>query len=423
MGTKKRFDLNHLFRNTSWLLLSEIIAKASRLLVIIALAAVLSAEQYGTVMLALACHEIFKLTLRSGAGAQIVQCKKHDLPSYAQNGLILQWLVCLLLMVIQASLASPVGEFYDNALVSELLFYMAGVYCLYPLVSIKVFLIQRAGNMQFFSTRNAACIIAENVSIALFALLDFGIMSVVWGKWVFAFLWVTFFYFAPIKTFAFGFSWAIFKKLSFTSGQLLSTEIVRALRGQLDMLIGAKLLIPEMFGLYSFAKSAGVGLSQSINNAFNTALYPYLCEKCRVNKLPEETQKVYLLTALVGCLFVLQALLVPFYVPVLFDQQWQQNHNVISLLCVAALPALFVDSHCNLLRAKASYRAELIVRCCCLAISAIGLTTLPTESPEAFAFNILLISAVWFLIVIASHNLKPFRTSLQLTSIGSQTHE
>ncbi len=423
MPAKKLFDLSHLFHNTSWLLLSEIVAKASRLLVIVALAAALDAEQYGTVMLALACHEVFKLTLRSGAGAQIVQCKDSLLPMYAQNGLILQWVVCLFLMLMQAALAFPIGDFYGNSQVTELLFCMAGVYCLYPLVSIRVFLLQRDGNMRFFSIRNASCIIAENLSIALFALMDFGIMSVVYGKWVFAILWVTLFYFSPTKSFGFGFSSAVLLKLTKTSGQLFSTEFVRALRSQLDMLIGARLLSPELFGLYSFAKSAGVGLSQSINNAFNAALYPYLCDKFRNNQLDKETQQVYLLTALVACVFVVQALAVPIYVPILFDQQWQQNHNVITLLCFAALPALFVDTHCNLLRAKASYKTELTVRLFCLTIAAVGLMLLPAADPKEFASNILLISSVWLLVVIISHNIKRLRALTPFTSIRSQTHE
>lgn len=423
MSAPKLFDLSHLFHNTSWLLLSEIIAKASRLVVIIALATVLDAEQYGTVMLALACHEVFKLTLRSGAGAQIVQCKAEILPDYAKNGLILQWAVCLFLMCMQAALAFPIGDFYGNTQVTDLLFFMAGVYCLYPLVSIRIFLLQRAGNMRFFSIRNASCIIAENLSIALFALFDFGIMSVVYGKWVFAILWVVLFYFSPTKSFGLGFSLNVFLTLTKTSGQLFSTELVRALRSQLDMLIGARVLSPELFGLYSFAKSAGVGLSQSINNAFNAALYPYLCDKFRSNQLDEKTWQVYLLTALVACIFVIQALAVPIYVPILFDQQWQQNYSVITLLCLAALPALFVDTHCNLLRATASYKSELAVRLCCLALCAAGLTLLPAADPIEFASNIFFISSVWLLVVVISHNVKRFRALSLFTSIRSQTHE
>lgn len=404
-------ETKRLLNNTSWLLATEIAAKVSRLLVILALAASLGVVEYGTVMLALACHEIFKLILRSGAGAQIIQCTEKQLPKYARNGALLQWLVCILLASTQAGLASPIAEFYDNPSLTPLITLMAIVYLFYPLVSIKIFLVQRQGNMRFYSIRNAMCIVAENISIALFAVLDCGIMSVVYGKWVFALLWIGLFYSAPVQNFGVGFQRNIFIKLTKTSGQLLSTELVRALRMQSDMLIGARLLSPELFGLYSFAKSAGVGLSQSINNAFNTALYPYLCDKHRSGQLKKQTPMVYLFTCAVGTLFLIQAFLVPIYVPLLFSQAWQQNYMVVMVLCLAALPAVFIDTQCNVLRAKAQYQKELYVRLFCLIVSTIGLIAVQAATPENFALTILACSTVWLLALIPWNKLENVFTS------------
>ena len=412
-----------LLDNTSWLLLTEVAAKISRILVILALAAKLTAIEYGTVMLALACHEIFKLMLRSGAGTQIIQCSTDNLKQYAKNGAILQWLVCLSLAGMQSALAIPVGDFYHNPAVTQLLVAMAGVYLLYPLVSIKVFLIQRASNMRFYSVRNAGCILAENMTIAVFALFDFGIMSVVYGKWVFALMWVGLFYFAPVRRFGIGFELNTFVILCRTSGQLLLTELVRALRMQLDMLIGARLLSPEMFGLYSFAKSAGVGLSQSLNNAFNSALYPYLCDKHRQGQLSQNIRWIYLITTAVALLFICQAIAVPFYVPMLFDQQWQQQYMVITLLCLAALSGLYVDTHCNLLRAQAAYQYELYARLFCLCISTLSLLIFPIETPEDLALVLLASSITWLLVLFSKPTLTQNFTRSKSLSIRSQTNE
>jgi O-antigen/teichoic acid export membrane protein len=409
---KTRQDENKkLLDNTCWLVSTEIAAKISRLLVILALASSLEVVEYGTVMLALACHEIFKLILRSGAGAQIIQCSEKQLNKYAKNGALLQWVVCILLASIQAGLAPPIANFYDNPSLIPLISLMAVVYLFYPLVSIKVFLIQRQGNMQFYSIRNAICIVAENISIALFAILDCGIMSVVYGKWVFALLWIALFYSTPVQNFGVGFQWDVFLKLTKTSGQLLTTEVVRGLRMQSDMLIGARLLSPELYGLYSFAKSAGVGLSQSINNAFNTALYPYLCDKHRNSQLKHHIHRVYFFTFLVGTLFVIQALLVPFYVPILFDQVWQQNHMVVMVLCLAALPAVFVDTQCNILRARAQYQKELYVRLFCLIVSTLGMLAVQATTPKNFAFTILGCSAMWLVALIPWYKLENIFTS------------
>ncbi len=47
--------------------------------------------------------------------------------------------------------------------------------------------------MRYYSICNTLCIFAENISIGVFALFDCGIMSVVYGKWVFVVLWVVLF--------------------------------------------------------------------------------------------------------------------------------------------------------------------------------------------------------------------------------------
>ena len=349
--------------------------------------------------------------MRSGAGAQIIQCTEKQLPKYASNGALLQWLVCILLAGTQAGLAAPIGDFYDNPSLIPLISLMAVVYLFYPLVSIKVFLIQRKGNMRFFSIRNAMCIVAENISIAIFATFDCGIMSVVYGKWIFALLWIGLFYFTPVLSYGVGFQREVFVKLTKTSGQLLSTELVRALRMQSDMLIGARFLSPELFGLYSFAKSAGVGLSQSINNAFNTALYPYLCDKHRSGQLKKYTPMVYLLTCSVSILFLIQALLVPIYVPIFFSQSWQQNYMIVMVLCLGALPAVFIDTQCNLLRAKAHYQRELYVRLFCLIVTTVGLLAVQAATPQNFVLTVLACSFLWLLALIPWHKLEHIFTS------------
>ena len=418
-----QYEDRRLLDNTTWLLLTEMAGKISRILVILALAAHLSAIEYGTVMLALACHEVLKLMLRSGAGTQIIQCSEKNLKEYAENGAILQWVVCLSLAGIQSVLANPVGDFYSNPAVTQLLVAMAGVYLLYPLVSINVFLVQRASNMRFYSIRNAGCILAENMAITVFLLFDFGIMSVVYGKWVFALLWVGLFYFAPVERFGIGFHLSTFVVLCRTSGQLLLTELARALRMQLDMLIGARLLSPEMFGLYSFAKSAGVGLSQSLNNAFNAALYPYLCDKHRQGQLPTHIRSIYLITTAVGLLFVCQAITVPTYVPLFFDQEWQQQYAVITLLCLAALPCLYVDTHCNLLRAQGAYQYELYTRSFCLFISSLSLLVFQIDTPEKLALVVLASSTTWLLVLLFKPTISTKFTPSKSLSIRSQTHE
>jgi PST family polysaccharide transporter len=420
---KLKIDNEKLLKNVSWLLVTEVAAKASRLLVIIVLAANVDAVTYGTIMLALGCHEVLKLVLRSGAGMQIVQCSEEQLSSYAKNGAVLQWVICCVLCVVQMGLAYPLSLFYGNTMLTELLVSMAGVYLLYPLVSINVFLVQRAGNMRFFSLRNAACITAENISIAVFAFFDCGAMSVVYGKWVYASLWVAFFYFAPVERFGFGFQRNIFLLLVKTSGQLFSTELIRSFRTQLDVLLGAKLLSPELFGLFSFSKSAGVGLSQSLVNAYNSALYPYLCLQHRNFNLKNSVRWVYFLTLLICSIFVIQALSVSWYVPLIFEQQWQQNHLVVMMLCLTAIPTIIIDTHCNMLRSQAAYRRELNVRIFCLLLSATGILLVSSETPESLALTILITGVAGLSIFLPLNYFNLFNDNNTQLAVRSHSHE
>jgi O-antigen/teichoic acid export membrane protein len=128
---------------------------------------------------------------------------------------------------------------------------------------------------------------------------------------------------------------------------------------------------------------------------------------------------VYLITCAVGTLFLIQALLVPIYVPLLFNQVWQQNHIIVMLLCVSALPALLIDTQCNILRAKAHYQKELYVRLFCLIISVVGLLAVQATTPTNFALTILACSSVWLMTLIPWHKFEHIFTSLLFSRSNS----
>jgi len=64
--------------NVSWMFLSEIISRFSRLFTLFVLASYFSDVEYGTAMLAIVWHELFRVFTRLGFGARIIQCKECD---------------------------------------------------------------------------------------------------------------------------------------------------------------------------------------------------------------------------------------------------------------------------------------------------------------------------------------------------------
>ena len=176
------------------------------------------------------------------------------------------------------------------------------------------------------------------------------------------------------------------------------------------MLLGAKLLSPELFGLFSFSKSAGVGLSQSLVSAYNSALYPYLCLQHRNLNLQKSARWVYLITLLVCSAFIIQALIVPWYVPLM-------------MLCLTAIPTIFIDTRCNMLRSQAAYRCELNVRVFCLFLSVAGILLVSSETPESLALTLLMSGIAGLSIFLPLNYFNLFNDKNTQLAVREHSHE
>jgi O-antigen/teichoic acid export membrane protein len=171
----------------------RIYSKISRIFTIVVLAAQLSPTVYGTAMLALAFHNVFGLLLRAGVGSQLINCKPHQLENFAKNGIIIQWVIFLTIALAQWNSADYLSSLYNNNNIAILLQIMALIYIFYPWVSIKIFLLQRDNKMRRFSIRNGICVIIENSTIAITALLGADIFAVALGKIAFSLFWLVLF--------------------------------------------------------------------------------------------------------------------------------------------------------------------------------------------------------------------------------------
>ncbi len=393
--TLPRWLNSSLILNTSWMLASEGMSRATRLITIIALAAYLTSADYGSAMLALAVHEILRVLMRAGAGPKVIQCTEAELPLLASNAASLQWIICLGLGAIQLLTAHVVAQIYKNEQLTALLQIMALSYVFYPMVSTRVFMLQRTHQIKYFSLRSGVCIMAENLGCALMLYLGFGIYSVAYAKIISAIAWVLCFYAAPVKNYGISFNIDIICTLGRYSGNILGTETMRVLRAQLDMIIAGKLLSPELLGIYSFAKSAGIGLSQSLSAAYISVLYPHICKQQRNNPIGFKQAPIFLLSSAIALLFLLQAIIAPFYIQWLFSAHWHSSAALVSLLCLSAIPAIFIDTECNLLRAQSRIKYEFYICSYCVMVSAIGLLLLQPSTPMEFAIAVAITSSLW----------------------------
>ncbi|MCF6442801.1 oligosaccharide flippase family protein [Pseudoalteromonas luteoviolacea] len=390
-----KHSLKLLLRNTSWLVGAEVVAKATRLLSIMAMAAFLVPVEYGAAMLALSIHEVIRLLLRSGTGAQIIRAKENELPDYLSNGLCIQWLLCIALFFVQLLAAYATQWLFPEHDITTLVALMAFTYLVFPIVSTRAFLVQRDNRMALFSMISSCCIILENITIAVALYFDAGLLSIVYAKWAFALLWLGAFSLVDTLPHKIGFKRDTFFYLLGSSTQLAAAEGLRSLRMNMDIFIGARLLSPELFGLYSFAKSAGIGLAMSISQAYITALYPYVCQQQKNAQTGNLNQKIMLVTAAVSAIFVCQSVLVPVYVPFLFSADWQASFTTTSLLCLIAITTVWSDTYSAMLRSKGLFKLETQQCAFCLIVSIIGVLAIAPQQPDTFALVLLLSSILW----------------------------
>lgn len=407
----KRFSppsLSLLMTNMSWLLSVEGAAKLARFVTIFTMAAFLSPSDYGLVILCLAIHDIFRLLMRAGSGTQVIQCEQDKLTSYAKNAASIQWLLCLGLALIQFTTAPLFADFYQKPEATELLQWMALSYLFYPAVSVRVYLLQRAHRFKEFSLVNGTCIVSENLLIAVLLWFDFGIFAVAYAKVFAAVLWFVLFMRAKVTNFGIGFQPAIIRLLVKTSGVLMLAELSKAAKQHADVFVAGRVLSPELFGLYTFAKTASLGMSQSFINAYQGALLPYLSEQNRAGEKGNHKQVVLLGLAL-SFTFVIQAVAAQWYVPILFGDNWLAAVIPCSILCLCAIPTLWLDTFCCSLRAKAQYKVELFIRMGSLTLFATTLMLLELQSAVSFAIFTTVMSIAFTAVTLLSYRLFPSR--------------
>ncbi len=380
-----RESLMGILQNTGWMMISEASARASRLLTIIVLASMLSASDYGIAMLALVCHELVRLLTRVGAGARIVQCNDEECGVFAANCYTLNWIVSIAIAASQYCLAPVLADYYAAPQLTPLLQYMAISYLIYPLVAIKVALLQRNNHFKHIGLVSALAISSDNLATALLALSGLGLMSVAYAKVIAAIVWYLGFYNANVTAYKPRFDRKQIVTLLKFSLPVLLSDGLKTLRGQIDVLIAARLLAPELFGLYSFAKSAGIGFAISLNHAFATAIYPRLCVYYREDNLSKGLKLVTCVGVAICFLFLTQAALAPIYVPMLFNNDFANAGSLVATLCLCAIPLLLIDIVAMGLRVQFQLGAEMFNQMVLVVGLLLALVMIKPISAEQFA--------------------------------------
>jgi PST family polysaccharide transporter len=328
---------------------SEIAAKVSRLLVVVVVARSLDLAQIGVAAAALAAADILKALTENGVGQKIISAPHDELPQTCATAHRIFWIWCVGLFLAQAAVGCALYAAGGSIELLFLILLLAGEYLFMPAGLVQTALAMRAGKLRQTAAIAGAQNVGANLLSALLVVFWPSALALILPRLLTAPFWLVAMRRlhpwridlangrAPLRPFV-TFGWAV-----------LGVELVKAMRLQADKLIVGSLMGAEALGLYFMAFNAGLGLANSFSVAFSTVLFPHLC--AHEDKALALRQSTLLGMALITPAVVLQALFAPFYVPVLLGAGWTDLADIVSILCLVAIPGTLWSATAGWLRA------------------------------------------------------------------------
>jgi PST family polysaccharide transporter len=298
-------------------------------------------------------YELIRVFTQNGIGAKIVQTDDASLETTCNTAYRLNWIVAIVLVLLQCLVAFPVARFYGHDSLAWMVMLLAGVYLLIPLSQVQVFLIQRQNRLKVIALLSGTQVTVDNILTAILAAAGFGVWAVVIPKLLVTPIWVFgvrhFQYWRPRR----GAGLAQWRAIFHFGKHVLGVELLKATRLHIDNLIIGRFLGLEALGIYYFARNAGLGISMSLINSFNAALFPHFCEaQGNVSRLRKKFHaSLQTIAMIIPPVILLQCALAPWYVPLVFGEKWIPAIPVLMLLCLSALPRPFGEGASQMMRA------------------------------------------------------------------------
>jgi PST family polysaccharide transporter len=336
---------------------SEVAAKASRLLVVVAVARTLDLKEIGLAAAAFAAGDVLKAVTENGVGQRIIAAKPDELGAVCATAHRIFWVWCVGLFVFQMGIGAALFLAGGSAMLFALIVVLAAEYLFMPAGLVQAALAMRAGKMRATAAISGAQVVGANLTSVALVVLWPSALALVLPRLLCAPIWLIAMRrlhpwtrdksagFAPLRPFV-TFGWAV-----------LGVEVVKALRLQADKIIVGAMMGAEALGVYFMAFNAGLSLSNAFSTAFSTVLFPYLSQAA--DKAAAFRQSMWLSLGMITPAVLLQSLLAPVYVPILFGQGWDEVAGIVSVLCLVAIPTTLWSAAAGWLRSENRPQAEL----------------------------------------------------------------
>jgi O-antigen/teichoic acid export membrane protein len=368
-----------------------------------------SPQDYGLMAIIYTISDFFQIfTLRGGVGSKIIQADEKDLNAICNTAYWLNWIICGSLFIIQCAIAVLLPYFsYDPHLTLPLC--LLGLsYLAYPLFVIPLILIERENRFKFAAVCNIVTSLVANVLIATLVLLGMGIWALIWSILLTAPVWIILTRkFHPWRP-PLRFSLERWREVLGFGSNLLVNDLLNKVRANVDYLIVGRYLGIEALGLYYFAFNAGSGITLNLLNTFMSPLYPYIC--AARSDYSEFKQRYFSslkkVSAILVPIILLQAVLAPVYVPIVFGKKWASAIPVLILICLSVIPRIYAWAAGLLLNAVNKTRISLYISLASTVIFIISILTVVQSGiiwvAAAVLLNTLIVS---FISTLYTHHL------------------
>lgn len=379
-------------RNLMAYCLSEVAAKASRLMVVVAVARTMDASAIGMAAAALAAADILKSLTENGVGQRIIAARADAVEATCITARKIFNTWCFGLFAVQIVIGAGLYALTGDLRLFGLIAVLAGEYLFMPAGLVNCALAMREGKLKQTAAIGAGQVVGANAMSALLAVVMPGPMALVLPRLLAAPIWLIAMRRlrpwspdlqvqpAPLRPF-----------LRF-GASVLGVELVKAVRLQADKLVIGALLGTQVLGVYFMAFNAGLGLATSFAQAFAIALFPHLC--AATDRASALRRAVWLSLSVITPVVVAQALLAPVYVPILFGANWEGIAQIVSVLCLAAIPGVLWSAAAQWLRSQERAHVELVLTLGMTAALIANTLILAPYGLSAIAFGTLAIALI-----------------------------
>lgn len=385
---------------------SEAAAKISRLAVVLVVARTMSPEAIGLVAAAMAASDLLKAFTENGVSQRIIHADADCLESVCRRAHSIFWVWCGGLFLLQLVLAGAFFVFGGSSLIAGMIAVLAIEYLFMPAGLVQCALAMREGRMTQTAAIAGGQIVGANLATAALVLVWPAPFAIILPKVLSAPIWLiamrrlrpwtqTAVKPAPLQYFArFGLA-------------VLGIEILKAIRLQADKLIIGGLLGAEALGIWFFAVNAGLGLANSFSTAFGVVLFPHLCASSDQARTLQKS--LVMAMCILAPAILLQSLMAPIYVPLLFGEKWAGMSHLVSILCIAAIPNLLWSASAQFLRAQDRAATEFKLSLAMAVTTLVTTAAFAAQGLEVVAWGTL-VAALLLQLTASVFVISPFST-------------